>query len=168
MRRWGWGASTSRSPPRRPCSTATSRCAAALLRLWYLIENHLSWSTQWFFITLGGFTPWVYYQLTGTMILPEWIELSYVTGISAIPDFITIGSVILAPCFVPFIAMIILDSRMRPAPPTPRTLINKVLGHACWLAISPITFFCSALPALDAQVRLMLGRRMEYRVTEKI
>ena len=37
-----------------------------------------------------------------------------------------------------------------------------------WLLIPPITFFCSALPALDAQIRLMLNRRMEYRVTEKV
>jgi hypothetical protein len=36
------------------------------------------------------------------------------------------------------------------------------------LLISPITFLFSALPALDSQVRLMLGKRMEYRVTEKV
>jgi hypothetical protein len=30
-----------------------------------------------------------------------------------------------------------------------------------------ITFFSSALPALDAQVRLALGKRLEYKVTEK-
>jgi hypothetical protein len=30
-----------------------------------------------------------------------------------------------------------------------------------------ITFFFSALPALDAQIRLMLGKRLEYKVTEK-
>ena len=30
-----------------------------------------------------------------------------------------------------------------------------------------ITFLFTALPALDAQVRLLIGRRLEYKVTEK-
>ena len=168
VRRWGWGASDIPFAAKEAMQRGDISLHRRLARLWYLIDNHLSWSTQWFFITLGGFVPWLYYQITGTMILPEWLEMRYVTGIEGIPDWVTIGSVILAPCFVPYIIMIVLDARMRPAPPTPRSLLNKVLSFACWLAISPITFFCSALPALDAQVRLMLGRRMEYRVTEKV
>jgi hypothetical protein len=36
-----------------------------------------------------------------------------------------------------------------------------------YFAMAVITFFSSALPALDAQVRLAIGRRMEYKVTEK-
>ena len=31
-----------------------------------------------------------------------------------------------------------------------------------------ISFFLSALPGLDAHTRLMLGKRLEYRVTEKV
>ena len=86
VRRWGWGASDIPFATKAAMQHDDISLRRRLLRLWYLIDNHLSWSTQWFFITLGGFVPWVYYQVTGTMILPEWLELSYVTGIDAIPD----------------------------------------------------------------------------------
>ena len=47
--------------------------------------------------------------------------------------------------------------------------------HRVWQAINVgkvagaglVTLFFTALPALDAQVRLALGRRLEYKVTEK-
>jgi hypothetical protein len=168
VRRWGWGASDIPFAAQEAAQHGEISLRRRMLRFWYLVDNHLSWSTQWFFITLGGFVPWIYYKFTGVMLVPAWIGLDNITGVSAIPNWITLGSVILAPCIVPFVTLIVLDARMRPAPPTPRTLANRILSNACWLAISPITFFCSALPALDAQVRLMLGRRMEYRVTEKV
>jgi hypothetical protein len=48
------------------------------------------------------------------------------------------------------------------------SFLRKAGAMVHWLLIPPITFVCSALPALDSQLRLMLNRRMEYRVTEKI
>jgi hypothetical protein len=33
--------------------------------------------------------------------------------------------------------------------------------------MAAVAFLFGALPALDAQVRLALGRRLEYKVTEK-
>jgi hypothetical protein len=36
-----------------------------------------------------------------------------------------------------------------------------------WLLLAPITLFFTCLPAVDAQARLALGRRLEYKVTEK-
>ena len=130
VRRWGWGASDIPFAAKAAMQHDDISLRRRLLRLWYLIDNHLSWSTQWFFITLGGFMPWVVLPGDRHDDPARVDELSYVTGIEAIPDWMTIGSVILAPCIIPFIAMIVLDSRMRPAPPTPRTLVNKVLGNA--------------------------------------
>jgi hypothetical protein len=48
------------------------------------------------------------------------------------------------------------------------SFLRKTAAMIHWLLIPPITLVCSALPALDSQMRLMLNRRMEYRVTEKI
>jgi hypothetical protein len=36
-----------------------------------------------------------------------------------------------------------------------------------WFCLPATSFLTSTLPALDAQTRLMLGKRLEYRVTEK-
>jgi hypothetical protein len=46
--------------------------------------------------------------------------------------------------------------------------LHRTLSFTNWALISPITFFFSALPALDSQMRLLIGKRMEYRVTEKV
>ncbi|HEY7465915.1 MAG TPA: hypothetical protein VIB47_04415, partial [Dehalococcoidia bacterium] len=77
-------------------------------------------------------------------------------------------SVVMTPTLVPFLILIVMDYQMRPPAPVSLTRRHRLLGHLCWLAISPITFYSSAMPALDAQIRLMLGKRMEYRVTEKV
>ena len=69
---------------------------------------------------------------------------------------------------IPYVIILFHDWKLRPPAPANFSTAKHLLGHACWLAISPITFLFSALPALDSQVRLALGRRMEYRVTEKL
>jgi hypothetical protein len=114
-------------------------------RLWALCESHFLWSTQWFLVTLGRFLPVI---LTAI-------------GIAAMPDWFTpISRWLLAPCAGPLLLLIFLDARLRPRRPYP-------FQYAQWFAMAGITFFSSALPALDAQVRLAIGKRMEYKVTEK-
>jgi hypothetical protein len=63
--------------------------------------------------------------------------------------------------------MIILDTIMRPARPKHWKWWLFPIQFAQWMLMAPITLFFTALPALDAQIRLALGRRLEYKVTEK-
>ena len=58
VRRWAWGAvdmpyaiEEAHMPREIPWRRA--------LRVWYLFENHIMWSTQWFYVTLSGFIPFV-------------------------------------------------------------------------------------------------------------
>jgi hypothetical protein len=153
VRRWAWGAS---DIPYAFFGALRAREAATgrrLLRFWYLLENHLSWSTQWFFITLGGTIPFVAGVALDVQVMPEWFKWA--------------SRAILTPCVVPYLVLIVIDSRLRPPAPPQLSLGSRLLAHVHWLLIPPITFLFSALPALHAQVQLMLGRRMEYRVTEK-
>jgi hypothetical protein len=57
----------------------------------------------------------------------------------------------------------------RIAPPRPVTwgLLRIVASRIQWLLIPIVGLVFSNLPALDAQTRLMAGRYLEYRVTEK-
>jgi hypothetical protein len=119
-----------------------------------MFENHLTWSTQWFFITLGGLIPFIAFHLWGVKLMPGWFKLA--------------SSVILTPCLVPYAIMVYQDFKMRPPAPAHVSRIHRALAFTNWALISPITFFFSALPALDSQLRLLLGKRMEYRVTEKV
>ena len=131
-----------------------------LRRTWSITENHVLWSAQWFLITgvaanmsassWGGFIglhPFARHNI------PEW--------------FVTASHWILLPCMIPLATMIILDMMMRPTRPKHWKVWLYPFQFAQWLLMGPVTFFFTALPALDAQIRLALGRRLEYKVTEK-
>ncbi len=131
-----------------------------LRRTWSLAENHVLWSAQWFLITgvaanmsagnWGGFVglhPFARYNI------PAW--------------FLTASHWILLPCMLPLLLMIVLDMMMRPARPGHWKLWLYPVQFAQWALMAPITLFFTSLPALDAQIRLALGHRLEYKVTEK-
>jgi hypothetical protein len=154
VRRWGWGASDISFALNEAVHRREIPFARRYLRFWYVFENHISWSTQWFFITLGGLIPWVIDIAFGVKVMPEW--------------FTWASRAVLTPCLIPYLIIIGYDWYLRPPAPASITSRSRALATVHWLFIGPISFFCSALPALDAQIRLMLGRRMEYRVTEKV
>ena len=54
-----------------------------------------------------------------------------------------------------------------PRPTSRRPLVRRLLHALEWPLVPVITLFFSALPALDAQTRLMLGKRMEFWVAGK-
>jgi len=125
---------------------------ARLRRLWALGESHFLWSTQWFLVTLGRVLPFLLVSL-GVADLPEW--------------FPGISRWLLTPCAGPLILIITLDAIMRPKRPADFRWWLFPFQYAQWFLMAVITFFSSALPALDAQIRLALGKRLEYKVTEK-
>jgi hypothetical protein len=45
--------------------------------------------------------------------------------------------------------------------------VQRAISYVQWLALPFVGIFFSNLPALDAQTRLLTGRYLEYRVTEK-
>jgi hypothetical protein len=169
VRRWAWGAVDIPYALHEAVHHSEISWSKRLLRFWYLVENHIMWSTQWFFITLGGLIPKLMHMAGGDDDLtPKWFYLNEHAHFSWMPDLVTIPSLFLTPCLVLYIGIIVLDSKLRPPAPVTHSKVGRVAAYLCWIAVAPITFFCSALPALDSQVRLMLGRRMEYRVTEKV
>ena len=133
-----------------------------LRRTWSLTENHVLWSSQWFLITgvaanmsANGWSGWVGLNLHpfAQHNIPTW--------------FITASHWILMPCMIPLLMMIVLDMMMRPARPKRWKVWLYPVQFIQWALMAPITLFFTAMPALDAQIRLALGRRLEYKVTEK-
>jgi len=131
-----------------------------LRRTWSLTENHVLWSSQWFLITgvaanmsAGGWGSFIGLHPFAQHNIPTW--------------FITASHYILMPCMIPLFGMIVLDMMMRPARPKRWPVWLYPVQFGQWMLMAPITLFFTAMPALDAQVRLALGRRLEYKVTEK-
>jgi len=66
--------------------------------------------------------------------------------------------------------VILLVIEFRQRPPRPKDVSKwKVWLSPLEFVLMPIAgFFFNALPGLDAHTRLMLGKYIEYRVTEKV
>jgi len=69
---------------------------------------------------------------------------------------------------VAMIAIIFIDWQQKPKAPKGTKWWRKAISPFEFVLLPIIGFFFTALPGLDAHTRLMLGRYMEYRVTEKV
>jgi hypothetical protein len=124
-----------------------------LKRCWYVLEAHSSWASQWFLVSLGSLVPTMANHLGHGRIMPGW--------------YYVWNGTLLTACMAPYIILIALDTLVRPRPPLSKPLWQVVAGYGWWFATSPVSFLISTMPALDAQARIILGRRRKHYVTEK-
>lgn len=123
------------------------------IRLAHIIKEHFLWPVNWFIITLGISAP--------TLLNPEFARttLGYtLPGISSIILTTTLSFLLL---------MIFVESSHHPKAPEGYPLWKKIVAPLDFLLLPVAGFFLSALPGLDAHTRLMLGKYLQYKVTEK-
>lgn len=154
QKRWAWGVSDIPFVLKNYFTTTTVPFWNRTMRVLHLLENHLLWPTNWFILTLGSTIPPLINKNFARTVLGH--NLSQIS--SAILTF-SIGFLLI---------MILLDLRSRPARPQEFRVWKIPLLYLQWITLPVVSFFLSALPGLDAHTRLMLGKRLEYRVTEKI
>ncbi len=123
-----------------------------LQRIIAVAECNLLWSTQWFLITMSKVIPFFVVGIVSTD-LPHWYPMA--------------SRWIMLPGLSCLLLMLTLDFRLRPPKPDWFRPWHWPAQYGVYFFMAFITFFASALPALDAQFRLALGKRLEYRVTEK-
>lgn len=124
-----------------------------ILRFVRALEQHLLWPVNWWIITLGASLP--------AFLNPEFRYTTFGYYLPKLSGFI----LTLSTTFLIFI--IVVDWLLRPARPAdvkrgffPFTILQYLL--------LPITgFLFGALPGMDAHTRLLLGKRLDYKVTEK-
>lgn len=124
------------------------------LRIYKLIETHLIWSTNWFILTLGAWLP--------ALVNPVFKQTALGYNLPQISRFI------LTTCLLALVTMIVFDHALRPPSPRKATLFRSVFNYLQWVTMPVACLFMSILPGLDAQTRLMLGKYIEYQVTEKV
>jgi hypothetical protein len=64
--------------------------------------------------------------------------------------------------------LIWVEHRIVPPMPAEWGIFRRLLVYAGWTGLPFVGIFFTNLPALDAQTRLLTGRYLEYRVTEKV
>ena len=152
--RWAWGVS---DIPYVALGALRARGLSRRIRVmrlvWY-VEEHLMWPSHWFLLTLGG-------------LLPRLINPSYAHSEMGLWQSSLI-SAIMALCLPSMILVSAVDWRLRPQHPDGEDAIDVLIGWASFALLPFVGLALCALPALDAHTRLLLGRRLEYRVTEKV
>jgi hypothetical protein len=152
VKRWAWGASDDAYIIKRYIFDDEAPFWDKTIRVFKVIEDHFMWPVNWFIITVAANLP--------PLLNPTFSRT--VMG-KTLPQ---VSSAILTLSLISLLVIIVIDFKARP----------KVEGLSIWRRIfSPfefillpvVGFFFSALPGLDAHTRLMVGRYLEYRVTEK-
>lgn len=152
-KRHAWGASDIPYAIRQSLAHREIGALRRLRRLVALMSNHLLWSTHWFILSIGWLVPLLIARYLG--IGDEYDGLRWWARWT------------LWLCLVPYIAMIVIDSKLRPPKPKGWSRWQGIVAFCMWASLPVTSFLVSTLPALDAQTRLMLGKRLEYRVTVK-
>ncbi len=160
-RRHAWGASDISYAIKMAFAHPEISLLQRYRRTWSVFENHVLWSSQWFLITIGRAVPAAFVFLAAKGLLPDALT-------PMIPSWFNMMSAkILFPCMVPLAIMVGFDTFMRPPRPKTFPIWLYPVQFGQWFLMAPITFIFGALPGLDSQIRLILGKRLEYKCTEK-
>jgi hypothetical protein len=120
---------------------------------WY-VEEHLVWPSHWFLLMLGGSIP--------PLVNPDYARSAlglWQAGLT---------SAFLGFCMPCLAVVIFADWRLRPEHPEGEDLFDVLKGWAAFALLPIVSLPLAAAPALDAHTRLLFGRYLEYRVTEKV
>ncbi len=124
-----------------------------LLRTYKLIQTHTLWATNWFILTLGASLP--------PLLNPKFFQTSLGYNL---PKF---SQIILTICLLSLAITIVLDWKLQPKKDKNLSFWQKILYLFQWLLMPIATLFMSVIPGLDAQTKLLFGKRLEYWVTKK-
>ena len=153
MKRWAWGTSDDAYLIKKLLVSGKKDLLHKMIRVYQVLEDHFLWPVNWFFITLGANVP--------VILNPVFAQTVMGRNLPRISFFI------LTLCFVGLAVILFVEFRQRPK----KAGLSKfrILLQPFEFILMPfVGFFFSALPGLDAHTRLMLGKYIEYKVTEKV
>ncbi|MFB3919623.1 hypothetical protein BU251_01885 [Candidatus Velamenicoccus archaeovorus] len=153
-RRWAWGVENFPILMRAFLGSPTIPLRQKLRHSFKLFEGHISWATWPFLLTFIGWLPTLFAgrEFSHTVL--------YYTGPRITTTIFSLASIGLLNC-------IILSLLLLPKNPAKNTFWTKMGQALEWLSVPFIMIFLSGMPALDAQTRLALAKRLEFWVTEK-
>ncbi len=153
VKRWAWGASDDAYFLKAYFKDDQAPFWDKTLRVLKVLEDHFLWPVNWFVVTLGATLP--------PLLNPEFSRT--IIG-KTLPQ---VASAILTASLLGLVIVVFVDMKARPGFKA-LPLWKKVLSPFEMILLPVVGFFFSALPGLEAHTRLMMGRYIEYRVTEKV
>ena len=152
-RRWAWGVTDIPYVIENAIAHAEIPFWSRFWRIANLFGEHINWAIAPFVVMFGATVP--------LLINPAFAETTLGQNL---PLF---ASVMLTIALVGLFVLVIVEHRIVPPRPAEWGPMMRILSYLQWLGLPFVGIFFSNLPALDAQTRLLTGRYLEYRVTEK-
>ncbi len=154
VRRWAYGASDDPYVFKETLKHTEIPLSKRLYRLFVLTDFHFLWAAK-SFIPFGSFV--------ALLINPTFSQTVLAHNLPRISSFI------FKSCFVFTVALVAADISLRPKHPKNYSR-KKLLAISLfdWFLSPAIGLLFSVIPAIDAHTRLMFGKYLEYKVTEKV
>ncbi len=152
LRRWAWGVCDFPFMALNLWYHPHLKVSEKIRRIGEFLKNTFFWATGPILITFSGFIPGLINADFRNTVLAYNLP-------NTMSDIMLLASGGIFVCAI--ISLILI----------PKTHTRNFLGRLSlglqWLLVPITSIFLSAIPALDAQTRLMFGKYLEYRVTEK-
>jgi glycosyl transferase family 2 len=152
-RRWAWGVT---DIPFVIQNAIRHREIPLLSRFWRIVNlfgEHINWAIAPFVVMFGATLPLLINPAFGETTLGQNLPL--------------FASVMLSMGLVGLLVLVVVEEKIVPPQPADWGPALRLLSHLQWIGLPFVGIFFSNVPALDAQTRLLTGRYLEYRVTEK-
>ena len=153
IRRWAWGVTDIPYYIRNAFAHTEIPRLLRVRRLLDLWLDHLNWAIAPFVIIFGSNLP--------LFLNPAFAQTTLGQNLPLYASWLLTGA------FGCLAVLMYVEERIAPPRPVTWGLLRIVASRIQWLLIPIVGLVFSNLPALDAQTRLMAGRYLEYRVTEK-
>ena len=154
-RRWAWGIENFPFVMEGFIHEKEIRLSEKIKHGFKMLESHVSWATWGLVVTFLGWLPVI---LGGR----EY-------GVSVISyNLPKITQMVFHLAGVSLVVSIVLSILLLPKRPKNVALIHRFAFLVQWLLLPIILPFLLALPALDAQTKLLLGRYIEFNVSSKV
>lgn len=152
-RRWAWGVSDDALFIQWGMTIKDIPFWRKTFLLSHVLLDHILWPTNWFIVTVAAnimaiLNP-VYSRTSLGYFLPQ------------------IAGILLSSCLGALMIMFYIDYKNKPENVNV-PFRRKLLFPLEFILMPLVGFFLSALPALISHTQLMLGKRLEYKVTEKV
>lgn len=153
LRRWAWGVCDF---PFVAINLAKHKKISLFKKIYcisHLLENHFFWATAPILITFTGWLPSILNPKFQNTVISYYLP-------NVTSSVLTLASVGILMCI--FVSFLLI-----PEKPDKKSVFSELSLIFQWFLVPIVSIFLSAIPALDAQTRLMFGKYLEYKVTEK-
>jgi hypothetical protein len=153
-KRWAWGVSDIGYITKMFFTTPHINYWIKLKKILFAAETHLLWPVSFFILTISASIPPLINPLFKRTVLG--FLLPQLSGF-----ILTLSSLML-------VVYVYLDVKLRQKVKMKTHFIALPLLLIQWYLLPLVSFLFSSLPALDAHTRILLGKKLQYKVTEKV